>query len=67
MTLFEFNDLVMNRELSDDAVLARWKIICNILMDMDVDCVKQLIEEGGLEGLVDFEADDGFGTEGMRL
>ena len=67
MTLNEFNDLVMNKELSDDAVLARWKIICHTLMDMDVDSVKDLIESGCIQGLVDFEADDGFGTEGMRL
>ena len=67
MTLGEFVDLVRADELTDIAIDRKWKAFCEILMDLDVERVKDFIQGGLLDEFVDCEAEDIFGTEGLDL
>lgn len=67
MNLREFCDSVVSGDLTDEAILKKWQYFCNHLQMMDVDAVSEFIHEGFLDQFIDYEANDGFGTEGLKL
>jgi hypothetical protein len=67
MTLGEFEDLAVNGELTDSAISARWTALIDYLTHLSTEQVKDLIDAGGLSSLVQYEGEDGFGTEGLNL
>jgi hypothetical protein len=67
MTAYEFLKAVLNGDLTDKAIKEKWNKLCDALKDQDPSSIKMMISEGILHSIVEFEADDGFGTEGMDL
>ena len=67
MTLYDFINAVKNDELNDKTIKSKWDVLCDALKDHNASRIKEMIEDGALDGLQEIEADDGFGTEGMSL
>ncbi len=67
MNLSEFCYAVCDDELKDSAIKNKWSLFCEELNNLDVETIKNLIEDGHMNGLIDYEQDDGFGTEGLKL
>jgi hypothetical protein len=67
MTAYEFLEAVLNGDLTDKAIKERWDRLCDTLKDHDPSQIKMMISQHILDGIVQIEADDGFGTEGMDL
>ena len=67
MNLQEFEDAVVVGDLTQEAVIKKWKKLCSVLSKLDVEIISELIHEGCLQPLVDFESDDMFGTKGLNL
>jgi hypothetical protein len=67
MTLQDFVNFVKGDGITDARVKEAWSKLCNALLNQEVDAIRGIIEEGGIDGLVEIEIMDGFGTEGMKL
>ena len=67
MTLYDFVQSVNADELNDKTVKAKWNKLCDALKDHDAAQIKQMIQEGALDGLLEIECQYGFGPEGMSL
>lgn len=67
MTLTEFRDAVLDDDLTDGAIKARWQKFCHVLASLEVDIISDLIHDGCLDSLAEAESADAFGTEGMNL
>ena len=67
MTLQEFCEYTVTGAMTDEGIQNRWNRFCEELKNMDVYQIKDMIEDGFLDSLLEFENEDGFGTEGMKL
>ena len=67
MTLQEFVDATVNEELTDEAFQKKWAKFLVVLAEMDIDTLKDIINDGALDFFTEYESMDGFGTEGMKL
>lgn len=67
MNIQEFEDAILDADLTEDAVKRKWQKICHELAQLDVEIVSELIHNGFLEPLIELESMDGFGTEGLKL
>lgn len=63
MTLTEFADT--HEDLKDSVIMDKWKNLIEHLSELDIDDVKNILDEG--LDFISFEANDGFGTEGLSL
>lgn len=67
MNLQEYCDALVNGDLSDKAIKQKWMKFCQKLSELPVEDISHFVYEGFLDQFVDYEANDGFGTEGMNL
>lgn len=65
MTLSEFTSSY--EDLTDAALLKKWKSLLAVLEKLSADEVKHLIQEGALDTMEYEEDNDFFGTEGMKI
>lgn len=67
MTIQEFVEAVQRDALKDKEVENVWKKMCYILAQLTADEIRDMVMNDALDGFVEIESMDGFGTEGMNL
>ena len=67
INLQEFCELVVDASLTNSTIKKKWDNFCDNLKELSAEEVSEIIHEGFLDQFLDYEANDGFGTEGMKL